>query len=162
MKIRKIKFSTKLSDLYGRDGYQSHIEQDREYWRYFFGENKISELYGADWYKIKITYVRSKCFFYVFSDYPEIEEDFCSVNSFLGATLVFADIDPIKDIGKDMLGDLETAKIKYCFNDERTIVKNWPNEKEIELDEEEIIKKFKDYPAEYLLIKMLELKNETN
>ena len=28
-----------------------------------------------------------------------------------------------------MLGDLKGAKIKYCFNDEHTIVNNWPNEK---------------------------------
>ena len=28
-----------------------------------------------------------------------------------------------------MLGDLKGAKIKYCFNDEHTIVNNWPNER---------------------------------
>ena len=32
-----------------------------------------------------------------------------------------------------MLGDLKAAKIKYCFNDEYTIVNNWPNEKKQKL-----------------------------
>ena len=32
MKIKKTCFSTMLSDLYGRDDYQSHIELGREYW----------------------------------------------------------------------------------------------------------------------------------
>ena len=39
-----------------------------------------------------------------------------------------------------MLGDLKSAKIKYCFNDEHTIVNNWSNEKETEIDEDELFK----------------------
>ena len=66
MRIKRITLSTRLSDLYGKDNYHSHIEEGREYWYYFSGENKISEKYGNGWYKIKVTYIRSGCMFYIF------------------------------------------------------------------------------------------------
>ena len=130
MKFKKICYSTQLSDLYGRDKYQSHIEVGREYWYYV--------LPGQDakmgWYKIKITYIRSGCAFYVFVDYPNIPEDFFPINCFMASTLVFADIDPSKDL-ENFGTDLE--KQIYCFDDERTIVQNWSNEKEFEIKEDD-------------------------
>ena len=143
MKIKKTCFSTQLSELYGRDTYQSHIEVGREYWWYFDSYSNIGKKYGSNWYKIKITYIRSECMFYIFSDYPDIKEDFCSINSFLASTLEFAEIDPIKDLG-DTFGNIEIAKIKYCFDTSHTIVKNWPNEREIEIDDDEINNKVKN------------------
>ena len=48
MKVKRIRLSTRLLDLYGRDGYHLHIEEGREYWYYFTGESKkISEKYGS-------------------------------------------------------------------------------------------------------------------
>ena len=158
MKIRKNCFSTMLSDLWGRDGYKSHIKVGNEYW-YFFAED--SDAFRAThkyWNKIRITYIRSGCLFYVLPDAPEVKEDFCPVSCFMTSRFVLAELDPIKDLGT-LLTDINTeaAKIKYCFDDEYTIVKNWPNEKEIEIDEEELYKKFGGL-SEYLLIKMLEVK----
>ena len=140
MKIKKTCLSTQLSDLYGRDNYMSHIEVGREYWYYFAGENKISNKYGPGWYKLKVTYIRSGCMFYIFPDYTDIEEGFCPICCFMTSIFEFAEIDPIKDLG-DLLEDVEVAKLKYCFNTDHTIVKNWPNEHEIEIDEhDEILK----------------------
>lgn len=116
-----------LSDLYGRDNYQSHIEANREYWLYLLDEPK-------GWHKILVTYIRSGCMFYLIEDAPELGEQFCPLSCFLAATLVFAEFDPIKDLG-DKLGDIEIAKNTCCFDTEHTIVKNWPNEREIEADE---------------------------
>lgn len=144
-----------VSDLWGRDGYQSHFEVGREYWHYFAENTDTYNITNKHWNKIKITYIRSGCLFYIISEYPEIKEDFCPVSCFMAAQFILAEIDPIKDMGIDMLGDLEAAKIKYCFNDEHTIVKNWPNEKEIEIDDDELYNKFSD-SAEYILIKALE------
>jgi len=161
MKIKKAQFSTMISDLWGRDGYQSHIELGREYW-YFFDENTaIFKKTHHYWNKLKISYLRSGCMFYIFPDEPDVPEEFCPINCFIASQLVLAEIDPIKDIGLDMLGNLEAAKIKYCFNDEHTIVNNWPNEKEIEIDEDELFNKFgksedTNMMAEYLYIKALE------
>ena len=128
MKFKKQCLSTELSDLYGRDNYQSHIKVGREYWYYFSRDIDFSE----GWYKIKITYVRSGCVFYVFSDMPEIGERYFPANCFMASALVYADINPIMDL-EDFGSELE--KKMYRFDDERTIVYNWPNEKEIELDE---------------------------
>ena len=148
MKIKKTCFSTQLSELYGKDNYQSHIEVGREYWWYFDSYSDIYKKYGPGWYKIKVTYIRSGCMFYIFSNYPDIKEDFCPINCFLASSLVFAEIDPIKDLG-DTLGNIEAAKIMYCFNTDHTIVKNWPNEKETEIDEYEIYNKVK-YSSDYI------------
>lgn len=129
--------STKLSDLYGRDNYHSHIEEGREYWYYFAGENKkISEKYGSGWYKLKVTYIRSGCMFYIFPDYPDIEEDFCPTRCFMASVFEFAEIDPIKDIIKD---DKDNGYIKkYRFDDTRTVVKNWDNSEYLEINENEL------------------------
>lgn len=156
MKIKKTCFSTMVSDLWGRNNYQSHIELGREYWWKFPWNSEIYEKTGQDWHKLKITYLRSGCMFYILTDAPEIEEQFCAINSFFGASLILADIDPIKDLGEDKLGDIETAKIKYCFNTDHTIVKKWPNEREIEINEDELYNKF-GTSIEYIFIKALEI-----
>lgn len=130
MKFKKICLSTQLSDLYGRDGYQSHIEEGREYWSFFSRDSEISE----GWYKIKITYIRSGCMFYIFSDCPEVKERFCPLSCFFTSALVLTDIDPVKDLNN--FGDDMDKKI-YYFDTYHTIVHNWPNEKEIEIDESE-------------------------
>ena len=155
MKIKKTCFSTMISDLWGRDGYQSHIELGREYWWCWPTDSDVYRKTSKAWHKIKITYIRSGCMFYILTDAPEIGEQFCPLNCFLASSLILSEIDPIKDLG-DTLGDIEAAKTKYCFNTDHTIVKNWPNEREIEIDEEEIYKKFGD-SLEYLYIKVLEL-----
>lgn len=141
MKFKKIRLSTQLSDLYGRDGYQSHIEEGREYWYYFSRDSEIDE----GWYKIKITYIRSGCMFYIFSDYPEIEERFCPVSCFFTSVLVPTDIDPVKDLD-NFGGDID--KKLYCFDTEHTIVHNWSNESEIEIDESDEM-----FPIAYVLCK---------
>ena len=141
MKLKKTKLSTMLSDLYGRDNYQSHIEVGREYWYYFSEGSQAYNLTHKYWNKIKITYIRSGCLFYVLSDVPEFKEEFCPTSCFMASTFVCAELDPIKDLG-DKLENIEAAKLTYCFDDEHTIIKNWPNEREIEIDEEEIYNKF--------------------
>ena len=128
MKFKKICLSTQLSDLYGRDGYRSHIEEGREYWGFFSRDSEIDE----GWYKIKITYIRSGCMFYMFSNYPEVKERFCPLGCFFTSVLVPTDIDPVKDL--DNFGNDIDKKV-YCFDTEHTTVHNWPNEKEIEVDE---------------------------
>ena len=143
IKLKKTQFSTMLSKLFGEDNYQTHLEVDREYWWYFSSrDSDIVNKYGNGWYKIKITYIRSECLFYIFSDYPDIKEKFCPVNCFMASSFVLAEIDPIKDLG-ELLGNIETAKYKYCFDDKLTIVKNWPNERNVEIDED-LLKKFND------------------
>lgn len=151
MKIKKTCFSTQISDLWGRDGYQSHIKVDDEYWYFFNEDSDIFRASQQHWNKIKITYVRSGCLFYVFPDYPEIKEEFCPVSCFMTSTFVMAELDPVKDL-KDLITDIDsdTAKMIYCFDDEHTIVKNWPNEKEIEIDEDKI-KELSD--LDYFLVK---------
>lgn len=141
MKFKKICLSTQLSDLYGRDGYQSHVEEGREYWGFFFRDSKISE----GWYKIKITYIRSGCMFYVLSDLPEVEERFCPLNCFMASVLVFAEINPTKDL-KDFGSEID--KKLYCFDTEHTIVHNWSNENEIDIDESDEV-----FPIAYVLCK---------
>ena len=158
MKIKKTCFSTMLSDLYSRDNYQSHIELGREYWWNWPEDSDVYRKTNKSWHKLKITYIRSGCMFYVLDDAPELGEMFCPINCFLASSLILADIDPIEDL-VDSLGNIDVAKIKYCFNDEHTIVNNWPNEKEIEIDEDELIKNFND-SIEYINIKLLEQKSE--
>ena len=158
MKIKKTCFSMMISDLWGKDGYKEHIKVGNEYW-YFFAEN--TDIFKAThkyWHKIKITHIRSGCLFYVLPDTPEVKEDFCPVSCFMTSRFVLAELDPIKDLS-DLIEDIDTeaAKIKYCFDDEHTVVKNWPNEKEIEVDDEQLYEKYGN-SAEYLLIKMLEVK----
>jgi hypothetical protein len=130
MKFKKICFSTRLSDLYGRDDYQSHIEEGKEYWYYFTREDGIQE----GWYKITVTYIRSGCMFYRIVGHPEIEERFCATSCFLASTLIPAELDPTKDMG-DKLDDSELTKKMYRFDDERTVIRNWPNEETVEIDD---------------------------
>ena len=130
MKFKKICLSTQLSDLYGRDNYQSHIELNREYWYYFSRDSEIVE----GWYKIRITFIRSGCVFYVFSDLPNIPERYFPVSCFMASRLVFAEFDPIKDL-PNLVTDED--KMRCCFDTEHTIVHNWNNEKEIEINEDD-------------------------
>ena len=123
--------STVLYDLYGEDNYQDHIEIGREYWCLFPASDIIKY---SGWYKIKITYIRSNCVFYVFSDHPEISEQFCGINSFLISSLEFAELDPEKDLKLD---NVEIMKKVYYFDDTRTIVHNWPEDKEMDMSTEE-------------------------
>jgi len=140
MKFKKQCFSTELSKLYGRDNYQSHIKVGREYWYYFSRDKEFSD----GWYKIKVTYVRSGCAFYVFSDMPELAERFFPINCFMASALVYADINPIIDL-EDFGTELD--KKMYRFDTEHTIVYNWPNEEEIEIDE-----KTQDFDFDFLVI----------
>ena len=55
MKIKKLQFSTMVSDLWGRDGYQSHIELGREYW-YFFDENTALFQKNACFFRENVLY----------------------------------------------------------------------------------------------------------
>lgn len=156
MKIKKINFSTTISELWGRDGYKSHIKEGDEFWYFFCEDSDAYKATHKHWNKIRITYVRSGCLFYVLPDVPEVKEDFCPVSCFMASQFVLAELDPIKDL-KDLMNDIDTeaARIKYRFDDEHTVVKNWPNEKEIEVDEEELFKKFGG-TEEYFLIKIQE------
>lgn len=132
MKFKKTCLSTELNKLYGTDNYQSHVEQGREYWYYFSRDSEIIE----GWYKIKITYVRSGCAFYVFVDEPQVAERFFPTSCFMASRLVFAEIDPIEDLKEYNFGS-DYDKKMICFDAEHTIVHNWPNEKTIEIDEDD-------------------------
>lgn len=151
MKIKKTKFSTMISDLYGRDNYQNYITIGKEYW-WNFPEN--SDVYRATkifWHKLKITYIRSGCIFYQILDAPNLEEQFCSINCFLASSLILAELDPIQDLKFNI--DIELAKKLYYFDDERTIIHNWDNSNESEIDEDNLLKY---YPNDYMNIKLME------
>ena len=120
--LKKITLSTKLYDLYGKDEYHLHIEVDREYWYYFTTESNIAKKYGSGWYKIKVTYIRSGCLFYIFPDYKDIDEDFCPLKCFMTSQFEFAEINPKKDL--DIKNDSFSL---YRFNDTRTVVIDWDN-----------------------------------
>lgn len=157
MKIRKNRFSTIISDLYGRDKYKLHIKVGNEYWCYFDINTEAHKVTKRHWNKIRITYIRSGCLFYIIPDVPEIKEDFCPLSCFMTSRFVLTELDPIKDL-KGLVDDIDTeaAKIKYCFDDEHTIVKNWPNERETEISKEELCNKYGN-SAQYIMIKMLEI-----
>lgn len=156
MKIKKRCLSTMISNLYGIDKYKSYIKVENEYWYYFLENTEEYEATHKYWNKIRITYIRSGCLFYILPDAPEVKENFCPINCFMTSRFVLAELDPVKDL-KDLLDDIDTeaAKLKYCFDDEHTIIKNWPNEKEIEIDEDELYTKFGD-SVDFIMIKMLE------
>ena len=139
MKVKRTTLSTRILDLYGRDEYHLHIEVNREYWYYFAGENKISDKYGPGWYKLKVTYIRSGCMFYTLPDYPDIEEDFCSIRSFMASVFELAEIDPIKDL---KINEDNSYLKKYRFDDTRTIVKNWDNSEYMEINDDEALNFF--------------------
>ena len=136
IKIKKIHFSTKLSDLYGRDNYVSHIELGRKYWWRFPYDSDVSQRTGKLWNELEITYIRSGCMFYIITEAPELGEFFAPLNCFMTASLVFSEFDPIKDLDNLDNEDIELCKMKWCFDDERTIIKNWPNERETEIDKD--------------------------
>lgn len=152
MKIKKNRFSTMISDLYGRDSYEKALKVGREYWWDWPANTPIGRKYGSGWHKIRITYIRSNCMFYIFPDYPNVPEQFCPVNCFLASSLILADLDPEKDLKFDI--DIELAKKLYYFNDDMTIIHNWDNSSESEIDEENVIQL---YPEEYIHIKINEI-----
>ncbi len=158
-KITKKCFSTVVSDLWGRDNYQEHIVVGREFWWCYPSAHDIAILARRNWVKIKVTYIRSGCMFYICPDFPYIDEQFCAIDSVFASTLILAEIDPIKDLG-DKLGDIEAAKLKYCFNTDHTVVHNWPNEREIEIDENKYYSKIS--PIDYIELLYLEQKKESN
>ena len=126
MKLNKIFLSTQLRDLYGKDEYQNHIKVGREYWAYVTYK---SDDIKTGWYKIRITYIRSGCMFYVFSDH-NYGEDYAPVKCFWTSVLEEVILDPIKE-----LNFTESDEKLYYFNDERTKIINWSNEKIIETDD---------------------------
>jgi hypothetical protein len=138
MKIKKKCFSTMLKDLYGRDSYQSHIEVGKEYWYYFDSNTDIFKTTGNCWNKLRVTYIRSGCVFYDFPDAPNVHEDFCALNCVMTSQFVLAEIDPTVDL--DNMDSDTITKLTYYFDDEHTLVRNWPNEREIEISEEELNK----------------------
>jgi len=154
MKIKKTKFSTVISDLYGRDEYEKALKVGREYWWNWPGDSTIGKLYGNGWYKIRITYIRSHCMFYVFSDYPNVPEQFCGFNCFLASSLELADLNPIMDLPFISKKGIEISQKLYCFDDTRTIIHNWDNSKECEVDEDKILN---EYPEEYIYVKFKEI-----
>ena len=156
MKMKKITFSTRLSDLYGKDKYKSYIGVGKEYWYFFPEDTDIFRETHRHWNKVRITYMRSGCLFYVFPDSPNIGEEFCPVDCIMTSMFVLAELDPVKDM-TELIGNIGTdvAKIMYRFDDERTVVKNWPNEKEVEIDEDELFEKFGG-TVDYLIIKAFE------
>lgn len=125
-----------INDLYGKDKYPSHIELGREYWYYFNDDTEIYKTTHKHWNKLKISYIRSGCLFYVFPDAPDVSEEFCPIKCFMASRFILAEIDPIKDLGNE-LENIELAKNLYYFDDDLTVVKNWPNGKEIEVDKDE-------------------------
>lgn len=159
MKIKKNRFSTMISDLYGENDYEKALKVNREYWYYFDENTEIFKASHKHWNKFRITYIRSGCLFYDFPEYPDVKERFCPIQCFMASRFVLAELDPIKDL-KDLVKDIdsEAAKLKYSFDDEHTIIKNWPNEREIEVDEDELYNQFGG-TNEYILIKILENKD---
>ena len=157
MKLKKVCFSTQLSELYGRDGYQSHIEVGKDYWGFFGEDSDIFRETQKHWNRIRVTYIRSGCLFYVFPNTPSAKEEFCPVSCFMASQFIIAELDPIKDLS-DLIKDIDTdaAKLMYCFDDVRTVVKNWPNEKTIEVNRDELFEKFGG-TVDWFLIKAMEV-----
>jgi hypothetical protein len=62
-----------ISDLYGIDKYKSYIKVGNEYWYYFLGNTEEYEATHKYWNKIRITYIRSGCLFYILPDAPEVK-----------------------------------------------------------------------------------------
>lgn len=129
MRFKKICLSTQLDKLYGKDNYQSHIKVGKEYWWCFFDEKDVT----PGWHKIRITYLRSGIVFYVMTDMPEVPERNFAVGSLMAATLVPAELDPTRDLAEELKGFKDQRL--YYFDPTYTIVSNWSNEDEIEVDE---------------------------
>ena len=73
MKYKKTCYSTRLDELYGRDKYQPYITVNRQYWWHF--PNSFNDI-SSGWHKIRITYIRSGCAFYIVCDTLECIEHF--------------------------------------------------------------------------------------
>ena len=162
MKIRKYFISTMLEDLYGRNCYPYHIQEGDEFWYFFHEGTDEYRKTHENWHKIKVTYVRSGCMFYVLTDAPHIPEQYCPISCFMTSQLIPAELDPVKDLNSiygDLDLDTDAAKLKYHFDDSHTVVKNWPNEREVEISEDELYEKF-GTTADYFQIKMLEVKED--
>ena len=99
--------------------------------------------------KLKITYRRSGCIFYQIIDAPNLGEQFCPVSCFLSSTLIFADLDPIEDLPFIKEEGIEKCQKMYCFDDTRTIIHNWDNSQECNIDEKKFMK---EYPNDYITI----------
>lgn len=90
-----------MCQLYGDEEYAEHIKIGKEYWFCFPGNSDVykeafgknAEPTGGFWAKIKITFIRSECMFYVLSDYPNVKEHFASIRSFLAAQMEPAILD---------------------------------------------------------------------
>lgn len=136
MKIKKIKLSTALSDLYGPHGYQEKIVEGKRFWGYWADDSLIVREYGPDWYEIEVTYVRSGCMFYTFVKYPDMPEQYCPVNCFFTSLLVVSELDPAKDI-PNLSNNSKFDRLTTYFNDEHTIIRNWDNSPEAEITEKE-------------------------
>jgi len=149
MRIKKTRFSTMISDLYGRNDYQKAIKVGREYWWNWPANSTIGELYGSGWYKMKVTYIRSHCMFYIFSDYPDVPEQFCGFDCFLASSLVLADLNPRMDLPFISEEGVDLCQQMYCFDDTRTIIHNWDNSRECDIDEEKFMK---EYPSYYITV----------
>ena len=141
MKIKKSRFSTMISDLYGRDDYEKALKVGREYWWDWPYDTPVGRKHGSGWHKIRITYIRSHCMFYIFPDYPDVPEQFCGFGSFLASSLVLADLNPIMDLPDIMEDGIDIAEQMYCFDDTRTVIHNWDNSREGEIDEKNLIDK---------------------
>lgn len=117
---KKYILSTKLCDLYGNDNYEQHIEVGKEYWYYFGTDSDVGRKYGPGDYKLKVTYIRSGCLFYVLSDYPDIEEDFCPTNCFMASQFVVAKLNPVKYLSEISCNPL--LKELVSFDNSLTII----------------------------------------
>ena len=149
MRIKKTRFSTMISDLYGRDKYEKALKVGREYWWNWPADTPVGHKHGSGWHKIRITYTRSHCMFYIFPDYPDVPEQFCGFGSFLASSLVLADLNPIMDLPFIKEEGINKCQQIYCFDDTRTIIHNWDNSLEYDINEEEFIK---EYPNDYMII----------
>lgn len=121
MKMDKICLSTVMKDLYGKNFYYLYFKVNKEYWMYCDSTMTIGHLYGSGYYKIRITYLRSGCMFYIFSDYPDIPEEYCSTQCYLASTLIIAELNPRKDLSQKF-----NDKV-YYFDDKLTVVEDWDN-----------------------------------
>lgn len=160
MRIRKNCISTAIGDLWGKDDYKSRIKEGNEYWYFFADSSYVFGVTHRNWNRIRVTFIRSGCLFYVLPDTPEIKEDYCPVSCYMTSRFVLSELDPVKDL-KDIMSDIDTdsARLRYCFDDEHTIVRNWPNEREVSIDEAELTERFGD-SSDYYLIKMLEVRGK--
>lgn len=119
---------TTLNDLYGELEYLNHIEIGKEYW-FFFPDNSL--IYktipnNGKAIKIRITYIRSRYYFYDFPDYPELPEDAFPSGSLMPRMLIVAELDPERDLRSKWGKLLDTWHPK--FDDSITKIINYDND----------------------------------